>query len=117
MSYRQFAAALPLLARQRGCAPADAAALVAACPGPQLNSELGGTGRQSSFTGRAGSAAGSRPASVAGSELEAGAEAGADDDARSVGSHGGGRQVGGFVRTPTRRSRDEGPFERGPTSP
>lgn len=96
MTWRQFAAALPMLARKRGCPAADAAARVAACPGPQLNSEAGGSGRQSSFTGRSGSLSGSRPASVAaGSEGE-----GSEGEEGSQGSRPG-SIVGGFI--PVRR--------------
>lgn len=100
MSWPQFAQALPQLARTRGCPAQQAVTLVAACPGPQLNSEAGGSGRQSSFTGRSGSWAGSRapsqPSSEAGSLAS---ERERDDDSQSVSSQG---RVGSF--TPTRRS-------------
>lgn len=96
MNWRQFARALPMLARQRGFPADDAIALVAACPGPQLNSEASTSRRLSSFTGRSGSLSGSRPPSVlAGSDA-----AGTDDETASVGSHGR-AQVGAF--TPTKR--------------
>jgi hypothetical protein len=108
MSWRQFASAVPLLARKRGWPPADVVARIAACPGPQLNSEAGGSGRQGSFTGRSGSlpgsyavsvGSGSRPPSVAAASEDGG---GASDDERgSAGGSRPGSTVGGF--TPLRR--------------
>lgn len=105
MTWRQFAAALPLLARQRGCTAEEAVALVVACPGPQLNSETGGTGRQSSFSGRGGgSLSGSRPGSVLGGGSDAGLSCESPgDEAAAAGTP---RIVGGF--TPTKRSPREG---------
>ena len=123
MTWRQFATALPLLARTRGCAADECLALVAACPGPQLNSESGGTGRQSSFTGRSGSLNGSRPASVTGASEEewqagggdgggGGGEGGADDEVCcSPSGSGGRRSVGGF--TPLRRPSVDGAGQHG----
>lgn len=103
MSWPQFAHALPQLARTRGCPAQQAVAKVAACPGPQLNSEAGGSGRQSSFTGRSGSWAGSRapsqPSSEAGSLASERERGERDDDSLSVSSQG---RVGAF--TPTRRA-------------
>lgn len=98
MSWRQFARALPMVARQRGWQPDEAASLVAACPGPQLNSEASTSRRQSSFTGRSGSYSGSRPPSVPASSDAAGT----DDETASVGSHGTPGRVGAF--TPTKRA-------------
>lgn len=99
MNWRQFARALPMLARQRGWQPEEAHSLVAACPGPQLNSEASTSRRQSSFTGRSGSYSGSRPASVtAGSDVGGGEDT---DETSSAGSHGTAGRVGAF--TPTKR--------------
>lgn len=101
MNWRQFSTALPMLARQRGMPADEMAALVAACPGPQLNSELGSTtARQSSFTGRSGSLNGSRPASVA-SEVEGDEVDSSSGGAGATAAATSPRQVGGF--TPVRR--------------
>lgn len=107
MNWRQFASALPLLARARGWTPQELVNLVAACPGPSLNSEAAAaSGRQSSFTGRSGSFSGSRPASFSGGSRPASAAGASEDGDREAGGagaerRGSGGSVGGF--TPLRR--------------